>query len=426
MHAPLPEAERIRSLDVLRGVAVLGIFVMNMRNFALPLRAFDNPAFPEAPATTADLWCWGVANVLFEDKMIAVFSMLFGAGIVVMSARAASRGRAWALHCRRMFWLFVIGVIHAYGLWYGDILNTYAVCGMALFPFRRVRPGVLIGLGLAVVLMAVVFRVGPDVVRRVSPPAAEVVQAESAGDRIIARAIETEAAAYRSVSWLELAAWRAKLNTFWHFYGCIDFNFWRCGGFMLIGMGLVQIGVLSASRPASVYWGLVIGGYAVGVGLCVAGFWPQVARALGRAPQLSAEARPMLGNIAWTARYVGAIGVAIGHVGVVMLLCRAGKTTTFFAPLAAAGRMALSNYLMQTVIGVLVFDGWAGRQWGTWRFGEFTLLVVGVWVAQLVMSPVWMRFFRFGPVEWAWRSLTYWSVQPMRRSPHDGAGVCPP
>jgi uncharacterized protein len=128
----------------------------------------------------------------------------------------------------------------------------------------------------------------------------------------------------------------------------------------------------------------------------------------------------MLGNMAWTARYVGAIGVAVGHVGVVMLLCRARALAVVLAPLAAAGRMALSNYLMQTVVSVLIFDGWAGKQWGTWRFGEFTLLVVGVWVVQLTLSPVWMRYFRFGPVEWAWRSLTYWRVQPMRR----GAMAC--
>ncbi len=413
MHAPLPEAERIRSLDVLRGVAVLGIFVMNMRNFALPLRAFDSPAFPEGPATGADVWCWGVANILFEDKMIAVFSMLFGAGIVVMTARAV---KPLALHYRRMFWLLVIGLIHAYGLWYGDILNTYAICGMLLFPFRRMKPGVLIGLGLVVVMMAVVFRAGPEWMSTAAPPEASVVEEKSMADKIIEQAVATEEEAYRSPSWLVLAEWRARLNTFWHFYGCIDFNFWRCGGFMLIGMGLVQIGVLSASRPSSLYWGLMLGGYVVGLLLCLAGFWPQMARALGRAPQLSAEARPMVGNIAWTARYVGAIGVAIGHVGLVMLLCRARMLGVAHAPLAAAGRMALSNYLMQTVIAVLVFDGWAGGEWGTWRFSEFTMLVVGVWVVQLIVSPVWMRFFRFGPVEWAWRSLTYWRVQGMRRA----------
>lgn len=412
MHTPLPESERIRSLDVLRGIAVLGIFLMNMRNFALPLSEFNNPAFPEKPASAADLWCWGVANVLFEDKMIAIFSMLFGAGIVVMTARAA---RPLLLHARRMFWLLVIGLIHAYGLWYGDILNTYAVCGLLLFPFRRARPGVLIGLGALVVMTAVVIRAGPAWMHTALPPETPPVQEPSAGEKIYLRAVETEAAAYRGTSWLELARWRAGLNTFWHFYGCIYFNYWRCGGFMLIGMGLVQLGVLSATRASSVYWGMVIGGYAIGLVIGLAGFWPQMARALGRGMQVSGEARPMLGNMAWVARYAGAIGIAMGHVGVVMLLCRVEALRAVLSPLAAAGRMALSNYLMQTVISVLIFDGWAGGEWGTWRFSEFTMLVAGVWAGQLVISPIWLHFFRFGPVEWAWRSLTYWRLQPMRR-----------
>lgn len=411
MHAPVGDAERIRSLDVLRGVAVLGIFVMNMRNFALPLRSFDSPGFAGTAASGADLWCWGVANVLFEDKMIAVFSMLFGAGIVVMTGRSE---RPLQMHMRRMFWLLVIGAVHAYGLWYGDILNTYAACGVLLFPFRRVRPGVLLGLGAAVLMMAVVFRVWPAASGSLWPSGGPAET--SVADRIIAHAVETEEAAYRSTSWFELAAWRAHLNTFWHFYGCIDFNFWRCGGFMLVGMGLFQLGVLSAARGSSVYLAMVLGGYSIGLGLCLAGFWPQLARAIGRGVQMPPESRAVLGTIAWSARYVGAVGVAVGHVGVVMLLCRWRAIAVLLTPLASAGRMALSNYLLQTLVGVLVFDGWAGGQWGRWRFHEFTLLVVGVWVVQLVLSVAWMRWFRFGPVEWAWRSLTYWRVQALRRA----------
>src|SRR5262245_34794324 len=125
--APIPTPDRIPSLDILRGVAVLGIFAMNIRNFALPINDFDNPSFPAAPLRTADLWSWGLSNLLFEDKMVAIFSILFGAGIVIMADRWP---RPAAVHYRRMFWLLIIGLAHALGLWYGDILNTYAVCGM--------------------------------------------------------------------------------------------------------------------------------------------------------------------------------------------------------------------------------------------------------------------------------------------------------
>lgn len=410
----MTDAERIRSLDVIRGFAVLGIFLMNIRNFALPIRQFDNPGFPSPPPTNGDLWCWSVANILFEDKMIGIFSMLFGAGIIVMTSRAM---RPLVMHYRRMFWLLVIGLIHAFLMWYGDILNTYAVCGMVLFPFRRMKPSLLLATGLLVLSVAVGIRAAEPMSRTIWPPAAstpEQPEKESASDRIIRESMETEAAAYRG-SWLDLVRWRAKLNIFWHYYGVIDFNFWRCAGFMLIGMGLVQLGVLSATRPTSLYVAMALGGYAIGLTMCLVGFWPQCSRVLSRTAPLAPESRAMFGLIAWTMRYFGAVALAIGHIGLLLLLCRAGELTLLLAPFAAAGRMALSNYLMQTVIAMAIFDGWACAQWSQWRFTEFTTLVVCVWVAQLILSPFWLRFFQFGPIEWAWRSLTYWKIQSMRR-----------
>jgi uncharacterized membrane protein YeiB len=165
----------------------------------------------------------------------------------------------------------------------------------------------------------------------------------------------------------------------------------------------------------------MIGGYVVGLTLCLMGFWPQLSRALGRSTPLAPECRQMWGLIAWTVRYLGAVAVAIGHVGLVMLLCRSRWISVLLTPLARVGRMALSNYLMHTLIAVIIFDGWAFGQWGTWRFNEFSLLVVCVWGAQLIISPLWLHFFQYGPVEWAWRSLTYWRLQPLRKRQTDDA-----
>ncbi|MBC7772705.1 MAG: DUF418 domain-containing protein [Pyrinomonadaceae bacterium] len=415
--SPLSLNERIGSLDTLRGVALLGILVMNIRNFALPLKDFDNPAFPVAPAETSDVWCWAVANIFFEDKMIGIFSMLFGAGIIVMTARAGAGLRPIVLHYRRMCWLLVIGLLHAYLLWYGDILNTYAICGALIFPFRRFSPAMLISLGLAVIIVAVGIRAQGPMSATVFPPPLAAAQAspeqpkkQSNADRIIKEAMENEAAAYHG-SWVALARWRAKLNTFWHYHGVVGFNLWRCAGFMLIGMGLLQLGLIGASRPAHVYAALMVGGYVVGLTLCLMGFWPQLSRVLGRTTPLAPAAREMWGLIAWTARYLGAVALAIGHVGLVMFACQSRRLSILLAPLASVGRMALSNYLMHTLIAVLMFDGWAFGQWGTWRFSELTMLVAGVWAVQIILSPLWLSFFRYGPVEWAWRSLTYWKVQ---------------
>jgi uncharacterized protein len=335
-----------------------------------------------------------------------LFSILFGAGIVIMTFRSP---RPAIIHYRRMLWLLVFGLAHAYLLWYGDILNTYAILGAILYPARRLRPALLIALGLAVLSVAIFLR-ARELLASLAPPAQQVSAALSHSDRIMQRAVETESAAYRG-SWLDLLRWRARINTAWHLYGGIDFNFWRCGGFILIGMGLVQLGILSASRPTSIYAGLAIGGYSLGLTLAILGFWPQLARALGRAPQVAADARPMLGLLAWSARYIGAIAMTCGHIGLIMLACKL-TTGPALAPLAAAGRMALSNYILQTLIAVSIFDGWAGGQWGRWRFAELTLLVAAVWAAQLVLSPLYFRFFRIGPLEWLWRTLTYLRPQP--------------
>jgi len=260
------------------------------------------------------------------------------------------------------------------------------------------------------------MRVGPMVVEAVWPSGTAAAVTSSAGesnqDRIWRQSLEGEERAYHG-SYLEEAKWRARLNTVWHWYGGIGFNFWRCAGFIVIGMGLA--GVLKASRPASVYSGMAIGGYAAGLVLVGVGMWPGVVRGLGRAIEMGPEARRALGAAAWTMRYLGAGCAAIGHIGVVMLLCRVEGLKGVLSPLAAAGRMALSNYLLQTVIAVLVFDGWAGGEWGKWTMSRIAMLVVGVWAFQLMLSPLWLKWFRFGPVEWAWRSATYGRVQAMRR-----------
>jgi uncharacterized protein len=420
--APLGPSERVGAIDILRGVAVLGIFVMNVRNLGLPLTEFDNPAAPgpgPTGATPANIWVWALSNVFFEDKMIAIFSMLFGVGIVVMSDRVAARGLGAALlHYRRMFWLLVIGLAHAYGLWYGDILNTYALCGMLCYPLRRLPPALLLGLGVLLLVVTVGFRAAPGVYDSLhappptaAPSAQPAHENESRTARIWRESVRDEKEAQQG-GYLTLFRWRARLNTLWHFDSFWTFSFWRSAGYMLLGMGLWRLRVLDASRPASFYAGLAIGAYALGLTLVLLGFAPQLARVLGRT-DLPIEARRAIGLIAWPARFLGSGAIALGHVAVVMLACRAPSPA--LAPLKAVGRMALTNYLMQTVIAVLIFDGWAGGQWSRWDMSRLALLVVGVWALQLALGPLWLRAFNFGPVEWLWRSLTYQRWQPMRR-----------
>ncbi len=155
--APVPETERLVALDVLRGVAVLGILVMNIQSFAMPFAAYFNPT-ALGPPSDVDFTVWTILHVFADQKFMSMFSILFGAGVLLFATRASGRtGRSAALHYRRMFWLLVFGLMHAYLIWYGDILVLYAICGMLIYPLRRFGARTLSVLGLLVVGVAAVF-----------------------------------------------------------------------------------------------------------------------------------------------------------------------------------------------------------------------------------------------------------------------------
>jgi uncharacterized membrane protein YeiB len=414
---PIAEDERIGSLDVLRGVAVLGILVMNVRDFGMPLRAFDNPAFPDG-FTWANFVAWIATNLFFQDKMIAIFSMLFGAGILVFTERAEARGAPVAgLYYRRQLWLLLFGIIHTYGFWFGDVLTTYSVCAMVLFPLRRLSPRLLLAGGFLVFSVAILFRQWPAVYDRVASAVLGPLHTPT-------KAPMSDAEAYRG-TWLALFRWRAWLNTYWHVDGALGYDFWRCSGFMMAGMGLMKLRVFEALRSARFHRNLMLLGFGIGLPLAAFAIWESAAAHKGIARRFGiaslAPGKP-------TAMLLAGAAVALGHVGLVMEICRRGLFPRARAALAATGRMALTNYLGQTLVCVLVFDGWAFGQWGRFGIAAQLLLVLAIWVAQLALSPLWLRRFWFGPMEWLWRSLTYWKRQPWSKGSkhreHGGTRLC--
>ena len=156
--APVVQDARIDSIDVLRGFALLGILFMNIQLFAMPDMAYENPtAYGDLEGMNFNVWLG--SRIFADQKFMTIFSMLFGAGIVLMTARAEARGGTARLHYRRMGWLMLIGLLHAHLLWAGDILFLYAVCGMAAYPFRRLSPKLLLAIGTATVavMSAVLF-----------------------------------------------------------------------------------------------------------------------------------------------------------------------------------------------------------------------------------------------------------------------------
>jgi uncharacterized protein len=183
---------------------------------------------------------------------------------------------------------------------------------------------------------------------------------------------------------------------------------WRAGGMMLIGMGLMKLGVFSAARSRRVYLTMMLAGYGIGLPIIAAGAHAQIAHRFDMVHALAAG---------WHFNYVGSVLVALAHVSVIMLVVQHGTLPALTARLAAVGRMALTNYLAQSLICTAIFFGWGAGLFGHVERKWLPLFVAGVWLLQLAYSPWWLARFRFGTAEWLWRSLTYWSRQPMRLGP---------
>jgi uncharacterized protein len=400
---PVTEPERIDSLDVLRGVAILGILVMNIQSFAMIGVAYDNPA-AYGDFSRTDYWVWFFAHVLFSQKFMTIFTMLFGAGVVLMCGRREARGQGSAgVHYRRMVVLLIIGLLHAYLLWHGDILNTYALCGLIVYLCRKWRPSVLIGAGLPLMVIPCLISLALAWSMRFWP-SGEV-------ERFVLKAMPTvekidlETTIFSGGWWGQMGRrglLALMIQTFGFFLGTL----WLCTGLMMIGMALFKLGVFSARRSARFYGIMTIGGLLVGLPIILFGVHENIEVGW------HAKFRTFIGS---QFNYLAALPVALGWVGLVMLMCRLERLRGVTRPFAAAGRMAFTNYLMQTVLCTMLFYGHGLGLFGrVSRLGQLGV-VAGVWLVQLIISMLWLRRFRFGPAEWLWRSLTYWKRQPLLR-----------
>ncbi|MBI4878376.1 MAG: DUF418 domain-containing protein [Planctomycetes bacterium] len=402
LAAPVAEAARVRSIDVLRGFALLGVLLMNMQAYAMIFAAYMNP-HALGPASLLDFSCWCVNHVLADAKFITIFSMLFGAGIVLMTESAAARtGCSAGLHYRRMGWLALFGATHGVLLWYGDILFIYAVCGAAAYLFRRRRPRTLLIIALLLLLVSALFLAtfGYHYEHNMSPAEQqEMIDMFAPAPELIQK---TEAI-YRS-GWLTQLPHRAG-----EWLGMLQFLLvfgWRILGCMLLGMALFKAKVFSAERPARFYAALAVLGFGLGMPLAALGIRDQAAAGWQVTHSIG------LGGLY---NYAGSLLAALGWIGAILLLCRSRQLLSFQDRLAAVGRMAFSNYIMHSVICTTVFYGHGLGIFGRTNRLEQLGLVIAIAALQLWYSPWWLARFRFGPLEWLWRTLTYWRRQPFRR-----------
>ncbi len=425
--APVAVSARIASLDILRGVALLGVLLLNILGFGMASAGYFHPLVGLGKNPELNYAVWGIMNLFFEGSMRGLFSLLFGAGIVLFATGFGTRSgkeKGAFLHYKRTFFLLLFGMFDSFVLlWTGDILILYAMAGALLYPLRNARPKTLLILSATVLLCtSILFAVsgvfveeGRDAAARIdADPSAE----HSPEERELAAlwtgsenqftynesAIEEELDIRRG-SYIEIADYSAKKVIDSLLFFTPVYMLWDCVGMMLLGMGLYRMGVLSAQRSKKNYLQLAIGGFALG--LAVNGF------ELFRAIDSDFDAIVVSGYFQGTYQ-LGRVAMSMGWLGLIMLFCQGEIWSGLKNRLAAVGRMALSNYLLHSLICLVLFTGAGFGLIGVFERWELYVIVLLIWMVQLALSPWWLKRYSFGPAEWLWRSLTYGSMQKWR------------
>jgi uncharacterized protein len=415
---PVTSGERIATLDTIRGVALFGILLINITAFGLP-GAYVDPT-NSGGSEGAPFYAWLVTQLFVEGTQWSLFALLFGAGVILLTSRLEARGAGVEvadIYYRRNIWLVIFGMANAYVLlWDGDILFQYGVVALFLFPLRHARPRTLFALGAGAVLVSFVWLVADYVELREIAAASEDAWAiaDAGGDPTDEQldAIEDWEDVLDEAKPDETRLQEAideRTGSYWTFMKAnasevaeaqsrefYRYTFAGVFGMMVFGMALFKLGLLTERLPLKIYWLMVFVGY--GVGMTVNLY----------------EARTIMeadfGVVAFARADVtcdvGRLGMTAGHLGVLLLWCRF-RTGWLKARMAAVGRMALTNYVMQSVVCLFLFSGIGLGLYGSLRRHELYVVVAGICLFQLIASPIWLRHFRYGPLEWAWRSLTY-------------------
>lgn len=399
---PTEASKRLVSIDILRGFAVLGILVMNIQSYSMPASAYLNPSAFESLEGN-HLWVWLVSHVFADQKFMSIFSMLFGASIIMISSKAKKEQlRSGNLQSRRFLGLLGLGVLHAYLLWSGDVLVAYAICGFLMYYFRTRKSKALFRTGL--IFLAVGSAI--SLLLGYSIPFWEPGQYEALRDRIWSpdsASIMDEISTYRS-NWERQMFMRAPSAFELQTQVFVSDTFWRVSGLMLLGMGFFKKRVFSTKQTKKYYRKMVVYGLGTGLPLVVAGVllnfhydW-NFKQSFFYFSQLN---------------YWGSILIAIGYIGLVMIIVKAYTQSSLLKRLAQVGRMALSNYLMQSIVCSFIFYGHGFGLFGDLDRSAQAFMVVVIWIFLIVFSAVWLKFFRYGPFEWLWRSFSYGKIQPI-------------
>lgn len=426
--APVSQSERIVIMDALRGFAILGILLMNIPGFGLP---GDPTVWHELGTINIKVWYW--VELIPEGTQRGIFSLLFGAGILLFIERQEKKVpgiQPADYFFRRQLWLLVFGLIDIYILlWWGDILFDYACYGMIMFVFRNLSPRkLLIGAGVCFLLMVArenreFFQEKAKITNGEAIAAIDTTKTKLTEDQKEKLAAMTEfkenslpenklkrvQKAIRRTTGSYGTLYEQRTNQYMDMlvhYGYM--GIWDVIMFMFAGMAFYKLGILTGNAPVKWYWIMAIGG--MGLGLLIS-WWRY--EPLFR---YNFNYYETIKNVSFENYTLSRTIRTFGVFGTIMLLYKSGWFKWFFSLLQPVGQMAFTNYLTQSIICGLFFYGIGFGKYGQLQRVEIYYFVGAVWVLQIIWSNIWMRYYNFGPFEWLWRSLTYWKRQPMRKS----------
>ncbi|NPC71722.1 DUF418 domain-containing protein [Corallococcus exiguus] len=414
---PVELSERVHLLDALRGFALLGVFVSNSLSWfsgrsLLPNEQAQALAAPMLEVVVRQLYAFFV-----DQKFVTLFSLLFGMGFALQMTRAEGRGTSIVpVYRRRLLVLLGIGLVHMFALWVGDILSTYALVGFVLLLFRQrsdrtVLTWVAVLFVVLPLTLSIAQRFGPELLhgKEAAEAAAKATRDLEAAHRTAFLTGLSSESVLTSQKANALFAWQNLPNPGRPIWLCIIL------GRFLLGLWTGRQKLLEdVERHRKLLvrvmaWGLGVGSAVATVSLVLylrsrgapGGPWGQTSQ-----PPWMVGMR--------TLREVGYLFMGCGYAAAFALLFQKERWRKVLGVLTPAGRMALTLYLTQSVISIALYDGWGLGLVGHTPPSRTVLMCLGVFAAQVAFSHWWLARFRFGPVEWLWRSLTYGRLQPMR------------
>ena len=407
--------DRIESIDVLRGFALLGILIMNISSFAMPSMAYFSPVVYDIDILNHIIYSF--THIIADQKFMAIFSMLFGASTMLFIKSVKKRGKnPLLLFYSRNFWLLIIGSLHSSYIWYGDILFIYALCAFPLFLFKKITPKKQFILGLLIYLIPsfsnyVNYKYVINSLDRIEQNT--IIQHWNPSDEKLQQELDVYRGSYKKQVHYRAEMWSSNIQdkepsgeigkeiiglSFLIDLLCRSF------GMMLIGMACFAWGIFNNSLSKLFYKKLLIYGFAIGLPLSMMGLFLNY-------------------YFDWNWKYLQFFGrtlnnlatpfISFGYISLIMLWIRKGRFRYLQEDLRSIGKTALTAYLIQSIIATCIFYGFGLGLFGYINRLYQLVIMFFIWFVLLKLCPIWLRKYQYGPVEWIWRMLTHLRLVPL-------------